>query len=147
MAILNIRIKKIKPNAIIPTYKTDSSAGMDLCACIDEPISLKPLERLMVPTGIAIELPHGFEAQVRARSGLSIKNGITMVNGVGTIDADYRGEIGVLVVNLGKEDFVIEPDMRIAQLVVAQYEKVIWQESSILNETERGSGGFGSTGE
>lgn len=147
MAILNIRIKKIKPNAIIPTYQTDSSAGMDLCACIDEPIVLKSLERIMVPTGISIELPHGFEAQVRARSGLSIKNGITMINGVGTIDADYRGEIGVLVVNLGKEDFVIEPDMRIAQLVVAQYEKVIWQESSILNETERGSGGFGSTGE
>lgn len=146
MSVLNIKIKKLKSNAIIPTYQTDHSAGMDLCACIDKPMIIKSMCRMMVPTGLSIELPVGFEAQIRARSGLSIKNGITMVNGVGTIDADYRGEIGMLVVNLSKEDFTIEPNMRIAQMVISKYEKVIWQEAVILNNTERGNGGFGSTG-
>jgi dUTP pyrophosphatase len=118
---------------------------MDLHACLDESVMLKPMERRMIPTGIAIALPVGYEAQVRARSGLSIKHGITMVNGVGTIDADYRGEIGVLVINLGTENFTIEPDMRIAQLVIAKYETASWQESDSLDETVRGEGGFGST--
>lgn len=142
---MNIAIKKLKSNAILPEYQTVQAAGMDLHACLDEPLTLAPMERHMIPTGIAIALPVGYEAQVRARSGLSIKHGITMVNGVGTIDADYRGEIGVLVINLGTEDFTIEPDMRIAQLVIAKYETISWQESDSLDETARGTGGFGST--
>jgi dUTP pyrophosphatase len=142
---VNIAIKKLKSNAILPEYQTAQAAGMDLHACLDESVMLKPMERRMIPTGIAIALPVGYEAQVRARSGLSIKHGITMVNGVGTIDADYRGEIGVLVINLGTENFTIEPDMRIAQLVIAKYETASWQESDSLDETVRGEGGFGST--
>lgn len=118
---------------------------MDLHACIDEPITLQPMERRMIPTGIAIALPVGYEAQIRARSGLSIKHGLTMVNGIGTIDADYRGEVGALVINLGTEPFTVEPDMRIVQMVVAKHERVSWQESGSLNETERGEGAFGST--
>ena len=143
---MKIKIQKIRPNAILPDYQTELSAGMDLHACIDESIILKPRERRMIPTGISIELPAGFEAQVRARSGMSIKFGITMVNGVGTIDGDYRGEIGALVINLSEEDFEVEPDMRIAQLVVAKYEKIEWNEVKKLSETARGKGGFGSTG-
>lgn len=143
---LSVKIKKVRPNAILPEYQTEHAAGMDLCACIDAPIKLKPLERQMIPTGLAIELPVGYEAQIRARSGLSIKNGITMINGIGTIDADYRGEVGVLVVNLGEEDFIIEPEMRIAQLVINKYERIVWDEVVELNETDRGVGGFGSTG-
>jgi dUTP pyrophosphatase len=130
----------------LPEYQTEHSAGMDLHACIDEPITLGPLERIMVPTGIAIELQSGYEAQVRARSGLSIKHGITMVNGVGTIDADYRGEVCALVVNLSDGAFVIEPGMRIAQMVVCKYERVTWQDAASLGETKRGKGGMGSTG-
>lgn len=118
---------------------------MDVHACLDEPVTLQPMERTMIPTGIAIALPVGYEAQLRARSGMSVKHGITMVNGVGTIDADYRGEIGVLVINLGQEAFTIEPDMRIAQLVIARYETAAWQEVEELSETTRGEGGFGST--
>lgn len=119
---------------------------MDLHACIDEPITLAPLERRMIPTGFAIAVPEGYEAQIRARSGLSLKQGITTVNGVGTVDADYRGEVGVLLVNLGQEPFEIEPDMRIAQMVIAQYQRADWQEVQKLGITERGTGGFGSTG-
>lgn len=141
-----VKIARLKKQAILPEYQTEYSAGMDLHACIDEPISMAPLERIMVPTGIAIELPNGYEAQVRARSGLSIKHGITMVNGIGTIDADYRGEVCALVVNLGSEAFVIEPGMRIAQMVVCKYERVTWQDTLDLGETERGRGGMGSTG-
>ncbi len=142
---MNIGIKKLKPNAVLPEYQTAQAAGMDLHACVDEPVTLEPMERMMIPTGIAIALPVGSEAQVRARSGLAIKHGITMVNGIGTVDADYRGEIGVLVINLGHDPFVIEPGMRIAQLVVARYETAVWQELDELDETERGEGGFGST--
>jgi len=142
---MNIAIKKLKPNAILPQYQTAQAAGMDLHACVDEPVTLAPMERRMIPTGLAIALPDGYEAQIRARSGLAIKHGITMVNGIGTVDADYRGEIGVLVINLGAESFTIEPAMRIAQMVVASYETAAWQEVEELDETARGTGGFGST--
>jgi len=114
-------------------------------ACIDAPITLKPMERFAVPTGLSIEIPPGYELQIRARSGLAIKHGIGMVNGIGTIDADFRGEMHVLLINLGNEDFMIEPDMRIAQAVVAQYEHIIWQEVDSLSKTNR-PGGLGSTG-
>ncbi len=136
----------MQPSAILPTYQTEHSAGMDLHACIDQPITLQPLERAMVGTGLAIELPPGYEAQIRARSGLSIKHGLTMVNGIGTIDADYRGEVAALVVNLGSDDFVIEPNMRIAQMVISKYETAAWQLVDGLGQTNRGQGGMGSTG-
>lgn len=142
---MQVQVKKLKDSAILPEYQTAQAAGMDLHACLDTAVTLAPMERRMIPTGLAIALPDGYEAQIRARSGLSIKHGITMVNGIGTIDADYRGEIGALVINLGQEPFVIEPDMRIAQLVIAKYEHIMWQESDALNDTDRGSGGFGST--
>ena len=142
---MNISIKKVKPDAILPQYQTAQAAGMDLHACLDEPLTLAPMERRMIPTGLAIALPVGYEAQVRARSGMSIKHGITMVNGVGTVDADYRGEIGALIINLGQEPFVIEPDMRIAQMVISRYEIITWSETDSLDETVRGEAGFGST--
>ncbi len=142
---MKISIQKVKESAIIPKYQTEGSAGMDLHACIDEAVVLEPGEHRLVPTGIAIALPNGYEAQVRARSGLAHKHGISLVNGIGTVDADYRGEIGVLIINHGSEDFVIEPQMRIAQLVIAQYEKIVWSEKASLKETVRGAGGFGST--
>lgn len=143
---LNVKIIKLRENAILPSYQTKQAAGMDLHACIDAPITLQPLERKMIPTGIAIELPSGYEAQVRARSGMSIKHGITMVNGVGTVDADYRGEIGALVINLSDQPFTVEPDMRIAQMVVTRYSYVTWQLTDTINQTDRGDGGYGSTG-
>ena len=141
-----IKIIKLKPNAMIPSYQTAGAAGLDIHACLDAPKTLQPMERALIPTGLAVELPPSTELQIRARSGLSIKNGITMVNGVGTVDSDYRGEIGVLLINLGNEPFVIEPNMRIAQMVLARYEKVVWQETNSLLETDRGAGGYGSTG-
>jgi len=141
-----VKIVKINPKAILPEYQTEHSSGMDLHACLDDPKTLKPMERAIIPTGLAIELPAGLEAQVRARSGLSLKNGITIVNGVGTIDSDYRGEIGILVINLGQEPFIVEPGMRIAQLVISSYERIIWDETASINETQRSNGGFGSTG-
>ncbi len=143
---LAVKVTKLRKSAILPAYQTEQAAGMDLHACLDQPMTLKPLERAVVPTGLALELPVGYEAQIRARSGLSIKHGITMVNGVGTIDSDYRGEVGVLVVNLGGEPFTIEPDMRVAQMVVARYERIVWEEAASLTETARGLGGYGSTG-
>lgn len=143
---MRVKILKLNPKAILPEYQTEHAAAMDVHACLDAPKTLQPLERAMIPTGLAFELPEGHEMQVRARSGLSIKHGITMVNGIGTIDADYRGELNVLIINLGQEPFVIEPDMRIAQLLVSRYEKVTWEPADALTETERGSGGFGSTG-
>jgi len=142
---VNVQVKKLRDNAILPEYQTAQAAGMDLHACLDAPVTLAPMERRMIPTGFAIMLPDGYEAQIRARSGMSIKHGITMVNGIGTVDADYRGEIGVLMINLGTESFTIEPNMRIAQMVIAKYEKATWQEVDELDETVRGSGGFGST--
>lgn len=129
----------------LPEYQTESSAGMDLNANLAESITLKSLERKLIPTGLFLELPSGYEAQIRPRSGLAIKNGITVLNAPGTIDADYRGEIGVILVNLSSEDFTINNGDRIAQMVIAQYETAKWQEVKSLNETERGEGGFGST--
>ncbi len=143
---MKVKITKLKENASMPEYQTDHSAGMDLHAAIDEPIVLQPMERKVIPAGIAIALPDGYEAQVRARSGLALKHGITTANGVGTIDADYRGEVGAIMVNLGSDPFTFEPNMRIAQLIVTRYEKILWQEVELLDETERNSGGFGSTG-
>jgi len=130
----------------LPNYETSSSAGMDLRANIDSAISLKPLERAVIKTGLFIALPNGYEAQVRPRSGLAAKNGITVLNAPGTIDADYRGEIGVILVNLSNETFTINDGERIAQLVIAAYQQAIWEEVKILEETKRGKGGFGSTG-
>ncbi|NQY04698.1 MAG: dUTP diphosphatase [Flavobacteriaceae bacterium] len=130
----------------LPHYETEASAGMDLRANISEIITLKPLERTIVKTGLFIELPIGFEAQVRPRSGLAAKKGITVLNAPGTIDADYRGEIGVILVNLSNDDFVIENGERIAQLVIAKHERAEWNEVAELSETARGAGGFGSTG-
>lgn len=146
MTNVSINIVKLKEDAVIPNYQTEQAAGMDLHACINEPIVLQPLERVMIPTGFAIELPVGYEAQIRARSGMSIKYGITMVNGIGTIDADYRGEIGILTINLSNQPFTIEPEMRIAQMVIAKYECIDWNEVKFISETERGVGGYGSTG-
>jgi len=133
-------------NNPLPFYSTEHSAGMDLRAFLAEPIVLKPLERALIPTGIFIEVPEGCEAQVRPRSGLAIKNGITVLNTPGTIDADYRGEVKVILINLSNEPFTIQNGDRIAQMVIAKYEKITWSETSQLSETERGAGGFGSSG-
>jgi len=130
----------------LPHYETESSAGMDLRANLTEEITLKPLERTIVKTGLFIELPKGFEAQVRPRSGLAAKKGITVLNSPGTIDADYRGEIGVILVNLSNEEFTINNGERIAQLIVSKHERATWEEVEVLEETQRGAGGFGSTG-
>lgn len=130
----------------LPEYATPLSAGLDLKAAIDEPIVLEPLKRAIVPTGLYIALPEGFEAQIRPRSGLAAKHGITVLNSPGTIDADYRGELKVILVNLSDEAFTINPGERIAQMVVARFEQVQWELSDSLDETSRGEGGFGSTG-
>lgn len=130
----------------LPNYETLASAGMDLRANLSEPITLGPLERAIVKTGLFIELPVGYEAQVRPRSGLAAKKGITVLNSPGTVDADYRGEIGVILVNLSNEAFVIENGERIAQLIIAKHERAVWLEADELSETSRGEGGFGSTG-
>ena len=130
----------------LPTYATDQSAGMDLTAALEEAIELAPGERMLIPTGLAIALPAGYEAQVRPRSGLALKHGITVLNTPGTIDADYRGEIGVILINLGQDDFTIERGMRIAQMVIAEHSTVAWSVAEDLEDTSRGAGGFGSTG-
>jgi len=135
-----------KSNHPLPTYGTEASAGVDLRANISESITLKPLERTLVKTGLFIELPIGYEAQVRPRSGLAYKNGVTVLNTPGTIDADYRGEIGVILVNLSSEEFTIENGERVAQLVIAKHEQAEWKLVEELSDTERGAGGFGSTG-
>ena len=145
-------MKNVKINIInnskhpLPHYETDASAGMDLRANISESIRLKPLERAIVKTGLFVELPVGYEAQVRPRSGLAAKKGITVLNAPGTIDADYRGEIGVILVNISNSDFVVENGERIAQMVIAKHERAEWVEVEELSETSRGDGGFGSTG-
>ena len=142
-----MKIKVInKSKHPLPEYATENSAGMDLRANIDEPIVLKPLERALIPTGIFIALPHGYEAQVCPRSGLAIKKGITVLNTPGTIDSDYRGMIGVILVNLSNEDFVVNDGERIAQMVISKYEHAEWEEVDELDETERGAGGYGHTG-
>lgn len=141
-----LKIEKLPHNKYLPEYKTEGAAGMDLCAAIEEPILLKPFERRLIPTGIKIELEHGFEAQVRPRSGISIKHGISLVNCVGTIDEDYRGEVCVPVINLSTEEYTMTPNERIAQMIIARVERakiVVVQE---LSQTTRAAGGFGSTG-
>ena len=142
---MQIEIKNLR-GIPLPNYATKDSAGMDLTAAIDTTIVVAPGKRLLVPTGIAIALPKGFEAQIRPRSGLAIKNGVTLVNSPGTIDADYRGEISVIVINHGEEAFTIEPGMRIAQMVISAYQRITWNEVENLDSTVRGAGGFGSTG-
>jgi dUTP pyrophosphatase len=142
---LNVKIVN-KSNHQLPSYATAGSAGMDLKANTDVPISLKPMERYLFPTGMHIQLPEGYEAQIRPRSGLAAKYGITVTNCIGTIDSDYTGEIKVSLINLSTDTVVIYPGDRIAQMVVAKYEKVTWEEVAALDETERGDGGFGSTG-
>ena len=144
---MKVQIKRLEGNNFeLPKYKTSGSAGMDLIACIEENIVIKPFERKLIKTGIAISLPIDYEAQVRPRSGLALKNGITVLNTPGTIDADYRGEIGVILINLGSEDFTVEKGMRIAQLVISPIVQAELVEVEELDETLRGSGGFGSTG-
>jgi dUTP pyrophosphatase len=142
---MNVQIINKSKHAT-PTYETSGAAGMDLRANIEKPITLKPLERAIVKTGLFIALPIGFEAQVRPRSGLAAKKGITVLNSPGTVDADYRGEIGVILVNLSNDDFIVNDGERIAQLVIAKHERANWKEVEVLSETDRGSGGFGSTG-
>lgn len=143
----NMQIRIInKSNHALPHYETMASAGMDLRANISESITLKSMERAIVPTGLFIELPIGFEAQVRPRSGLAAKKGITVLNAPGTVDADYRGEIGVILINLSRDSFTIENGERIAQLIIAKHERAVWIETELLTETTRGEGGFGSTG-
>ncbi len=144
---LNTKVNVINQSKhVLPSYQTIHSAGMDLRANLEAPVTLKPLQRALLPTGLFIELPEGHEAQIRPRSGLAYKHGISIVNSPGTIDADYRGEIKVLLVNLSDQDFVVEDGERIAQMVVAKYERVEWAEADALTDTARGAGGYGSTG-
>jgi dUTP pyrophosphatase len=142
---MKVRIINKSSNEL-PSYQTGASAGMDLRAHLGEPVHLKPLERAVIGTGLYMELPTGFEAQVRPRSGLAAKRGITVLNSPGTIDADYRGEIGVILVNVSNEPVVITHGDRIAQMVISRFEQANWEEVEVLSDTERGSGGFGSTG-
>lgn len=146
--MIDIQIKKLPhgENLNLPSYATEHSAGMDLLAAIEHDIVIKQGERKLIPTGIAIALPDGYEAQIRPRSGLALKNGITVLNTPGTIDADYRGEIGVILINLSNEDFTVSKGMRIAQMIIASYIRANLVLSTELNDTARGSGGFGSTG-
>jgi dUTP pyrophosphatase len=142
-----LKIKVVnKGHQPLPKYATSQSAGMDLRANLEAPITLKPLERHLIPTGLHVSLPVGYEAQVRPRSGLALKKGITVLNTPGTIDADYRGEIGVVLINLSQDDFVVEDGERIAQMVIARHEQGLFEEVELLDETERGEGGYGHTG-
>ncbi len=142
-----IKVKVINSSTNeLPQYATVSAAGMDLRASLDEPITLRPLERRLIPTGLRIELPQGYECQIRPRSGLALKHGISIVNAPGTIDADYRGEIGVILINLSDTDFIVNPGERICQMVVAPYTRVAWQQVDELGATDRGEGGFGHSG-
>lgn len=143
---MKIKFKILKSGAQIPEFQTAGSAGADLRACLSKPITLKPMERALIPLGFSMEIPAGAEAQIRARSGLAIKHGIALINGIGTIDADYRGEVGVLLVNLGEENFTIENGMRIAQMVFARFETPQIEITETLTQSARGEGGFGSTG-
>jgi len=143
---VKIAIKKINDNVHLPSYATVGSAGFDLAACINEAVTLQPGERAIIPTGLAIALPIGYELQIRGRSGMAAKHGIMPANGVGTIDSDYRGEIGVILLNTSNETFAVEPGMRVAQGVVARYETAEWSVVDELDQTKRGAGGYGSTG-
>lgn len=142
---MKIKLKNTSSNEL-PSYATAGAAGLDIRANLTEAITLQPLERRLIPTGLYLEIPEGFEVQIRPRSGLAFKNGITVLNAPGTIDADYRGEVGVLLINLSNEAFVVEPGERVAQMVVAPYVQATWEETTALSETDRGAGGFGSTG-
>ncbi len=142
----NVRIKKLHADVLLPQYQTAHAAGMDIAAYLDSPIVIEPHQRAVIPTGFAIALPPGFEAQIRGRSGLAAKFGIMPANGIGTIDADYRGEVGVIVLNTSDQPFTVEPGTRIAQMVIAKYESISWQEAAELESTDRGEGGYGSTG-
>lgn len=142
-----VKVKIInKSNNPTPAYSTEDSAGMDVRAFVNEPITLNPLERVLVPTGLYMELPHGYQCEIRPRSGLALKKGVTVLNTPGTIDADYRGEVGVILINLSNEPFVINNGERICQMVIMNYTKAEWVEVEELNDTERGAGGFGHTG-
>ena len=143
---MKVAIKKLHAEAKHPLYQTEHAAAMDIAACIEKPVTILPHERAIIPSGLAIALPPGYEAQIRARSGLAAKHGIMPANGVGTIDPDYRGEVGVILLNTSNQPFVVEPGMRVAQMAITKYEKVEWQEVEQLDETARGSGGYGSTG-
>ncbi|EOR95027.1 Deoxyuridine 5'-triphosphate nucleotidohydrolase [Arcticibacter svalbardensis MN12-7] len=142
---MNVKVIN-KSNNQLPAYETAFSAGMDLRAFITEELTLKPFQRMLIPTGLFIELPQGFEAQIRPRSGLALKYGITVLNSPGTIDADYRGELKILLINLSDTDFQIKSGDRIAQMIIARHEQVLWKNATILNETNRGAGGYGHTG-
>jgi len=148
MEKITLKVKRVRKGTDIalPGYMTKHSAGMDLCADVDDDIVIRPLERNLVPTGISIALPDGFEAQIRPRSGLALNHGVTLVNSPGTIDADYRGEIKVILINLGDAPFVVKRGERVAQMVVHQVTRIEWEETSDLGETKRGPGGFGHTG-
>jgi len=137
---------KLSPGAMLPEYKTKGASGADLCAYLKEPITIKPMERRLIPTGVSIEIPEGYEIEVRPRSGLALKNGITVLNTPGTVDSDYRGELSVLLINLGVEDFVVKNGDRIAQAVISEVSRVSFVIANFLSETERGFGGYGSTG-
>ena len=141
-----MKIKVISLSGSLPQYETEGSAGMDIKAYLEEPVTLKPGKRALIPTGLFMEIPEGFEVQIRARSGLAVKYGIGLTNGIGTIDSDYRGEIKVSLINWGEEDFTINNGERIAQMVVSRYEKAELEEVEVISETTRGSGGFGHTG-
>lgn len=141
-----LNIKKLNPNAVLPTYATEFSAGMDLSALLDEPMVFKPLDRKLVPTGLVFELPAGYEAQIRPRSGLSIKFGMTLINCVGTIDADYRGEVCIPMVNLSSQEYTIKPNERVAQVILSPVQQVKVKEVELVSQTARSVGGFGSTG-
>lgn len=143
---MQVRIKRLSDKAELPVYQTSGAAAADLHACLDEPVELAPGERQIIPTGFALELPEGYEAQVRSRSGIAAKYGVMIANGIGTIDADYRGEVGVILFNLSKKPFIVEPGMRIAQMAVVEARQAEWVEVTELGETERGAGGYGSTG-
>ena len=142
---MNVRVINNSKHAL-PEYQTLHSAGLDLLANIDSPVLLKPLERVLIPTGLFIELPEGYEAQIRPRSGLAAKHGITVLNSPGTIDADYRGEIKVILVNLSNSDFLVNDGERICQMIIAKHERIVWEKSNELNDTARGAGGFCHTG-
>ena len=142
-----MKIKVVNKSPLpLPSYKTGGSAGIDLQANISAPVELKPLGRVLIPTGLYVEIPKGYEGQIRGRSGLALKHGITLANGIGTVDSDYRGEIKVILINLGEEVFIINPSDRIAQLVLSKYESIEFDEVDILDKTIRGKGGFGHTG-
>ena len=142
-----ILIKRLSKEITLPKYETDGSSGLDLAACIDKNIEIKPGKSEIIPTGLAVALPKNFEIQIRPRSGLAAKNQISVLNTPGTIDADYRGEIGVILINFSENDFIIKNGDRIAQIVIAKHERAVWEECNDLSKTERGSGGFGSTGQ